>query len=103
MILILGGAASGKRTYLASLGYLPEDIADGVLDDKKVLYGLEKLVAADPEKAQTLLPELLRFASTWRMILYGALVILIVIYRPDGLVPAKIRLPKLSKLRRKKK
>lgn len=51
----------------------------------------------------TLLPELLRFASTWRMILYGALVILIVIYRPDGLVPAKIRLPKLSKLRRKKK
>jgi len=51
----------------------------------------------------TLLPELLRFASTWRMILYGALVILIVIYRPDGLVPAKIRLPKFAKLRRKKK
>ena len=51
----------------------------------------------------TLLPELLRFASTWRMILYGALVILIVIYRPDGLVPAKIRLPKFVKLERKKK
>ena len=34
--------------------------ADGVLDDKKVLYGLEKLVAADPEGAASLLPELLK-------------------------------------------
>ncbi|MGI5963251.1 MAG: branched-chain amino acid ABC transporter permease [Lawsonibacter sp.] len=34
----------------------------------------------------TLLPELLRFASTWRMVVYGILVILIVIYRPDGLI-----------------
>ena len=59
MILILGGAASGKRTYLESLGYKPEDIADGVLDDKKALYGLEKLVAADPERAEALLPALL--------------------------------------------
>lgn len=60
MILILGGAGAGKRTYLESLGYKPEDIADGVLDDKKVLYGLEKLVAADPEGAEGLLPELLQ-------------------------------------------
>ena len=60
MILILGGAASGKRTYLLSLGYGPEDIADGVLDEKKVLYGLEKLVFADPEGAQALLPALLQ-------------------------------------------
>ena len=59
MILILGGAASGKWSYLESLGYQPEDIANGVLDDKKVLYGLEKLVAADPEGAGALLPELL--------------------------------------------
>ena len=59
MILILGGAASGKCTYLASLGYKPEEIADGVLDDKKALYGLEKLVAADPEGASALLPLLL--------------------------------------------
>ena len=59
MILIIGGAASGKRTYLASLGYLPEEIADGVLDPRKVLYGLEKLVAADPEGAASLLPALL--------------------------------------------
>ncbi len=60
MILILGGAASGKRTYLLSLGYGPQDIADGVLDDKKALYGLEKLVAEDPEGAEGLLPVLLR-------------------------------------------
>ena len=59
MILILGGAASGKRTYLASMGYGIEDVADGVLDDKKALYGLEKLVAADPEGAEELLPALL--------------------------------------------
>lgn len=60
MILILGGAASGKRTYLETLGYQPEDIADGVLDDRKALYGLEKLVAADPEGAAALLPALLQ-------------------------------------------
>ena len=60
MTLIIGGAASGKRTYLASLGYGPEDIADGVLDDKKVLYGLEKVVTADPEGAAELLPALLQ-------------------------------------------
>ena len=60
MILIIGGAASGKRTYLASLGYSPEDIADGVLDDKKALYGLEKLVADHPENADDLLPALLQ-------------------------------------------
>ena len=32
MILIIGGAASGKYTNLTSLGYKPEDIAEGVLD-----------------------------------------------------------------------
>ena len=60
MILVSGGAAAGKRTYLESLGYLPEDIADGVLNEKKVLYGLEELVAADPEKAEDMLPALLQ-------------------------------------------
>lgn len=60
MILILGGAASGKRAYLASLGYGEEQIADGVLDDKQVLYGLEKLVAQDPAGAEGLLPDLLK-------------------------------------------
>ena len=60
MMLIIGGAASGKRTFLASLGYGPEDIADGVLDGRKVLYGLERLVAAAPEHADDLLPALLQ-------------------------------------------
>ena len=60
MILIIGGAASGKRTYLASLGYSQADISDGVLDGKKALYGLEKLVAVDPERADDLLPALLQ-------------------------------------------
>ena len=60
MMLILGGAASGKRAYLASLGFGPEEVADGVLDDKKVLYGLEKLVAQAPEAAEELLPKLLQ-------------------------------------------
>lgn len=60
MILILGGAASGKRTYLEALGYASTDIADGVMDDKKALYGLEKLVAADPDGTARLLPDLLK-------------------------------------------
>ena len=60
MILIIGGAASGKRAYLESLGYGSDDISDGVLDDKKTLYGLEKIVLADPEGAGSLLPLLLK-------------------------------------------
>jgi len=63
MILILGGAASGKRTYLASLGYGPEEISEGVLSDKKALYGLEKLVVEDPEGAEALLPALLEMEA----------------------------------------
>lgn len=34
----------------------------------------------------TVLPEVLRFASSWRMVVYGLVVIAIVIYRPDGLI-----------------
>ncbi len=60
MMLIIGGTASGKYTYLTSLGYGPEDIADGVLNGKKVMYGLEKLDYADPEGAEGLLPALLQ-------------------------------------------
>ena len=37
----------------------------------------------------TALPEILRFASTWRMVVYGILVIFIVICRPEGLVPPR--------------
>lgn len=49
MILIVGGMASGKRGYaMARLGYGPEQMADGVLDERPVLYNLQDLVARDP-------------------------------------------------------
>ena len=60
MILIIGGAASGKYAYLKSLGYGSDDISDGVLDEKKALYGLEKLVFDAPERAEEMLPVLLQ-------------------------------------------
>lgn len=34
----------------------------------------------------TLLPELLRFASTWRLVLFGAVAILLMAIRPEGIV-----------------
>ncbi|MBP3736586.1 MAG: branched-chain amino acid ABC transporter permease [Lachnospiraceae bacterium] len=39
----------------------------------------------------TILPELLRFASVWRMVIYGVLVIAIVIVKPDGLISGRKR------------
>lgn len=60
MILVVGGSASGKREYVLSLGYAPEQMADGVLDDRPVLRNLQDLVMADPENAPTLLPALLK-------------------------------------------
>jgi branched-chain amino acid transport system permease protein len=41
----------------------------------------------------TLLPELLRVVQDWRMTVFGTLLILIAIWRPDGLLPA----PRLRK------
>lgn len=52
-----------------------------------ILGGRDRILGAVTGAAVfTLLPELLRFASTWRMVVYGILVILIVIYRPEGLI-----------------
>lgn len=63
MILVVGGAFSGKRDYvLAHLGYSPDDLADGVLDDRPVLYNLHKIVLASPGDAPGLLPALLQKA-----------------------------------------
>jgi hypothetical protein len=45
----------------------------------------------------TSLPELLRAAQAWRLVAYGALVVLIMIFRPEGLMgnweltPANLR------------
>lgn len=48
MLLVIGGAGSGKREYVKSLGYADEDIADAVLNDKPVLDNLQDIVFADP-------------------------------------------------------
>jgi len=58
MILVIGARSSGKRSYVESLGYAPEQIADGVLDDKPVLYDLQDITMADPEGAPALLEAL---------------------------------------------
>ena len=58
MILVIGARASGKRAYVESLGYAAGDIADGVLDDKPVLYNLQNITMADPEGAPALLKAL---------------------------------------------
>ena len=60
MVLIVGGEGSGKRTFAQSLGYAPEEIADGVLDARPCVCHVEKLVFADAANAPKLLPELLQ-------------------------------------------
>ena len=58
MILIVGGEGSGKRAFAQSLGYAPESMADGVLDDRPVVYHVEHMVAADFAAAPELLEPL---------------------------------------------
>lgn len=48
MILVVGGIASGKRTYIESLGFGRQDFCEGALGDGDVLYGLEELLHAGP-------------------------------------------------------
>ena len=60
MILVIGARASGKRDYVASLGYSPAEIADGVLDDKPVLYNLQNMTMPDPEGAPDLFDALMK-------------------------------------------
>lgn len=43
MILVVGGEGSGKRRFARSLGYGDGDMADGVLDERPVLFHLERL------------------------------------------------------------
>lgn len=44
MILVVGGAFSGKREYVKSLGFEDSEIADAVIDEKPVLYNLQDLI-----------------------------------------------------------
>ena len=57
LTLVIGGAASGKREYVKSLGYAEDAIAGGILDEKPVLDKLQALAARRPDA--DLLPALL--------------------------------------------
>jgi len=60
MVLVVGSMSSGKLEYVTEqLGYLPESIADGVIDERKVVCNVQDIVRRQPEKALSLLPELL--------------------------------------------
>jgi len=59
MILVIGGAAAGKREYVRSLGYEDAQVAEGVLDERPVLADLQELVFSDPASAPALLSALL--------------------------------------------
>lgn len=43
MVLVTGGCASGKRTFALSQGFEADDIADGVLDERPVVWHAEEL------------------------------------------------------------
>ena len=58
MLLIVGGEGSGKRSFAQTLGYTQADMADGVLDERPVLFHLERMVFADPDSADALLEKL---------------------------------------------
>ena len=44
MIVVTGGVASGKRTFVRSLGFSDNQMADAVIDDRPVVYNLQDLV-----------------------------------------------------------
>lgn len=59
MILVIGGYAAGKREYVKkTFGFGENEMADGVLNEKPVIYNLQDLVARDPENAANLLEAL---------------------------------------------
>jgi adenosyl cobinamide kinase/adenosyl cobinamide phosphate guanylyltransferase len=60
MVLIVGGEGSGKRTFAQSMGYTPAEMADGVVDERPVVFHLERMVFADPESIDDLLTQLVR-------------------------------------------
>jgi adenosyl cobinamide kinase/adenosyl cobinamide phosphate guanylyltransferase len=46
MILVLGGIASGKRTYLRSLGYTDDKVGCAIASLEPALYGLEECLTS---------------------------------------------------------
>jgi len=60
MILVVGGMASGKREYvMREYGYRSDQIADGILDDRPVVYSIQDCIKNDPANCMDLLPQLL--------------------------------------------
>ena len=47
MILVVGGIASGKRTFARSLGLSDDDMADGVLDARPVVLNAQELLRGE--------------------------------------------------------
>jgi adenosylcobinamide kinase / adenosylcobinamide-phosphate guanylyltransferase len=58
MVLVIGGAGSGKRDYVKSLGYSESDIADGLINDRSVVYNLQNIVFRNPDHALELFEHL---------------------------------------------
>ena len=46
MMLVIGGVASGKRTYVQSLGYKDDQVGRALASDEPVLYELEACLMA---------------------------------------------------------
>ena len=59
MVLVIGGAGSGKLDYVKALGYSQDEIADGLIDERRVVYHLQNIVFIDPDHAPELLNALL--------------------------------------------
>ncbi len=57
MVLIVGGEASGKRSFARTLGFRDGDMADGTLDGRPVVFHAERLAARGraPEELADLL------------------------------------------------
>lgn len=48
MKLVVGGVASGKRSYIEGLGFAPGDFETGSIGASPVHYGLEELLRQGP-------------------------------------------------------
>ena len=58
MILVIGGQASGKRTYVANMGFGPDSVADGVLDGRPVVVNLQEALRDEERTPEQLAAEL---------------------------------------------
>jgi adenosyl cobinamide kinase/adenosyl cobinamide phosphate guanylyltransferase len=60
MVLILGGTGAGKRELARSLGYADRSMSADVRADLPVVFDLQETVRHDPDRADALLPLLLK-------------------------------------------